>query len=72
MGSSQIGSSKKNDKTLVAKQGYEALMNNEDHVVGGDAETKQIAIDNRTIPEPVKAARHAKQARLQNEKNKGI
>ncbi|MBY0215313.1 SDR family oxidoreductase [Paenibacillus illinoisensis] len=68
MGSSQIGSSKKNDKTLVAKQGYEALMNNEDHVVGGDAETKQIAIDNRTIPEPVKAARHAKQARLQNEK----
>lgn len=66
MDSSQIGSSKKNDKALVAKQGFEALMNNEDHVVGGDAETKQLAIDNRITPEPVKAARHAKQARFQN------
>ncbi|MFP7493455.1 SDR family NAD(P)-dependent oxidoreductase [Terribacillus saccharophilus] len=66
MDSSEIGSSKKNDKVLVAKQGYEALMNDEDHVVGGDEETKQQAEDNRTTPEPVKAANHAEKARLQN------
>jgi uncharacterized protein len=66
MDSSKIGASKKNDKVLVAKQGYEALMNDEDHVIGGDEETKQQAIENRTTPETVKAARHAKQARLQN------
>ncbi|MFP7255926.1 SDR family NAD(P)-dependent oxidoreductase [Terribacillus saccharophilus] len=66
MDSSEIGSSQKNDKVLVAKQGYEALMNDEDHVVGGDEETKQQAEDNRTTPEPVKAARHAKQAKLKN------
>ncbi|MFP7477974.1 SDR family NAD(P)-dependent oxidoreductase [Terribacillus saccharophilus] len=66
MDSSKIGSSKKNDKALVAKQGYEALMNDEDHVVGGDEKTKQQAEDNRTTPEPVKAANHAEKARLQN------
>ncbi len=64
MATSQIGSSTKNDKTLVAKQGFEALMNDWDHVVGGDEQTKQQAIENRTLPEPVKAARHAKQAKI--------
>ncbi|KZZ82594.1 SDR family NAD(P)-dependent oxidoreductase [Bacillus sp. SJS] len=66
MGSSEIGSSKKNDKELVAKQGFEALMNDVDHVVGGDEATKQEAMENRSTPEPEKAARHAKRARLQN------
>lgn len=66
MATSQIGASKKNDKTLVAKQGFEALMNDEDHVVGGDEHTKQQVIENRTTPEPVKAARHAKQAKIPN------
>lgn len=59
MANTGVGSGKKNDKTEVARQGYEALMNDVDHVVGGDAETQQIAIDNRTIPEAVKAARQA-------------
>lgn len=59
------GTMKKNDKTLVAKQGFEALIANMDHIVGGDAETQQAAIDNRTTPEPVKAARHARSARPQ-------
>ncbi|WP_212551791.1 hypothetical protein [Terribacillus saccharophilus] len=66
MDSIEIGSSKKNGKDLAAKQGYEALMNDEDHVVGGDEETKQQAQDNRTAPEPVKAANHAKRAGLHN------
>ena len=34
-------------------------MNGDDHVVGGDEATKRRAIDNRTTPEPVKAARQA-------------
>jgi uncharacterized protein len=50
MGNTLIGQAKKNDKTLVAQQGFEALMNDEDHVVGGDERTKQEAIDNRTTP----------------------
>lgn len=56
---------KKNNKTQVAKQGFEAMMANMDHIVGGDAATQQKAIDNRTTPEPVKAARHARSARPQ-------
>lgn len=53
----------KNDKTDVARQGVEALMNGEDHVVGGDETTRQVVIDNRTIPEAAKAARHAEGTR---------
>lgn len=64
MGSSKIGRSEKNDKTEVARQGFEALMNDIDHVVGGDEATKQQAIDNRTTPETVKAHNHAENARL--------
>jgi short-subunit dehydrogenase len=67
MGNTAIGANKKNDKTLVARQGYEALMNDDDHVVGGDAETKQQMIENRATPEPVKAARQAQRARPNKE-----
>jgi short-subunit dehydrogenase len=59
MGRTNIGLSHKNDKTLVAGQGYEALMRGEDHVIGGDEPTRQAAIDNRNTPEAVKAARMA-------------
>lgn len=64
MGSSGVGSGKKNDKTEVARQGIDALFDDLDHVVGGDEETQQIVIDNRTTPEPVKAARQAELTRL--------
>lgn len=64
MAKSPIGRKKKADKTMVARQGFEALMGDLDHVVGGDDETKQLVSDNRTIPEPVKAARHAQATRL--------
>ncbi|WP_353232311.1 SDR family NAD(P)-dependent oxidoreductase [Pseudomonas helleri] len=64
MGSSVIGKSKKNDKTEVARQGFEALMNDIDHVVGGDKATKQQTIENRTTPEDVKAHNHAQKAQL--------
>lgn len=64
MGNTRFGdNSWKNDKQLVAAQGYEALVNDLDHVVGGDEQTKQQALDNRTTPEPVKAARQGELAR---------
>ena len=55
----------KNDKELVAKQGYEALKNKIDHVVCGDEATKREAEENKTTAEDVKAARHAKKAKPQ-------
>lgn len=64
LASTPIGSGKKNDKVDVARQGFEALMADLDHVVGGDESTKQAAINNRALPEPLKAARHAAAVRL--------
>lgn len=55
----------KNDKTLVARQGIAALLSDVDHVVGGDEATKQVVVDNRTTPEPVKAANQAELTRPQ-------
>ena len=64
MGNTRFGdNSWKNDKTVVAQQGFAALMNGDDHVVGGDEATKQLAVDNRTTPETVKAARQAESTR---------
>ena len=51
------------DKTEVARQGIEALLAGDDHVVGGDDATKQQAIDNRATSEPEKAARQGAMAR---------
>lgn len=59
MGQTVIGRAAKNDKTLVARQGYDALTRGDDHVVGGDEATRQVVIDKRTIPEAFKAARMA-------------
>lgn len=66
MANSVIGRSPKNDKRLVAQQGYDALMNDIDHVIGGDEATQKRAIENRALPEPVKAARQAARTRLDN------
>lgn len=55
----------KNDKVLVAEQGYEALKNKIDHVVCGDEATKKEAEENRKTAEDVKAARHAAKAKPQ-------
>lgn len=64
MGNTAYGdNSWKNDKTLVAQQGYEAVISGIDHVVGGDDATKQQAIDNRTTPETIKAARMAENSK---------
>ncbi|SNT00532.1 SDR family NAD(P)-dependent oxidoreductase [Rhodococcoides kyotonense] len=64
MGDTKFGdNSWKNDKAVVAQQGYDALIAGVDHVVGGDDATKKEAVDNRKTPEPEKAAKMAKQAK---------
>jgi short-subunit dehydrogenase len=63
MGNTSIGRMKKNDRVLVAQQGYDALMKGRDHVVGGDLKTKFRALQNRFLPEPVKAARQGRAAK---------
>jgi short-subunit dehydrogenase len=64
MGDTVFGdNSWKNDKTEVARQGIEALLAGDDHVVGGDDATTQQAIDNRATSEPEKAARQGAMAR---------
>jgi uncharacterized protein len=64
MGDTVFGdNSWKNDRTEVARQGIEALLAGDDHVVGGDDATKQQVIDNRRMSEPDKAARQGELAR---------
>ncbi|MEU9268442.1 SDR family NAD(P)-dependent oxidoreductase [Streptomyces sp. NPDC048251] len=54
---------KKNSRKDVARQGFLALMNGDAEVIGGDAATKRTAWKNRFLPEPLKAARHARMAK---------
>ena len=64
MGNTRFGdNSWKNDKTEVARQGIEALLAGDDHVVGGDEATQQQVIDHRSMSEPEKAARQGEAAR---------
>ncbi|NHI17724.1 SDR family NAD(P)-dependent oxidoreductase [Microbacterium excoecariae] len=53
----------KNDKTLVARQGVDALFAGDDFVVGGDERTQEAYRTNRALPEAEKAARHAEGAK---------
>lgn len=60
MTDSKFGSNDwKNDPDVVAKQGVDALFAGKDHVVGGDRGTKWAAIQNKFLPERVKASRFA-------------
>lgn len=64
MGNTAFGdNSRKNDRTEVARQGIEALLAGDDHVVGGDRATKQQVVDHRSMSEPEKAARQGAAAR---------
>ena len=53
----------KNDPVEVARQGLDALFAGEDHVIGGDQATKDDAALNRTLSDPVKAAKFAEGSR---------
>lgn len=53
----------KNDPELVARLGIEGLFADKDHVVGGDRRTRRSYLQNKLLPEHVKAHRFAKASR---------
>jgi short-subunit dehydrogenase len=64
MGNTIFGSNDwKNDPALVARQGLDGLFADQDHVIGGNQETKDSAALNRTLTDPEKAANFAKNSR---------
>ena len=58
----KVGTSKKDDPAEVAKQGFEALMNGEDHVVAGSLKTKAQAAMTNVLPATANAEQHRKMA----------
>lgn len=58
----KLGQSKKDDPALVAKHGFEALMDGKDHVVAGSVKNNVMAGASKVLPETAKAAMHRKMA----------
>lgn len=56
----------KNEPTEVARQAFDAMLSGRAEVVTGDRATKRAALLNRFLPEPLKAARHARKAKPQD------
>ena len=56
----KLGASEKDDPAEVAKEGFEALMAGEDHVVAGSFKNKLQAAAGYALPDPVVASAHAK------------
>jgi short-subunit dehydrogenase len=55
----KLGTSKKDDAAEVAKDGFEALMAGEDHVVAGSFKNKLQAAAGHVLPDPLVASAHA-------------
>lgn len=55
----KLGQSEKDDPADVAKQGFEALMKGEDHVVAGSFKNKVFAAAGHAVPDPLVAKAHA-------------
>ncbi len=62
MGDTKVGAGDKDDPALVAKQGFEALMKGDDHIVAGSVKNKAQALAAKVIPDPTKAEQHRKMA----------
>lgn len=62
MDDTKAGASKKDDPAQVAKQGFDALMAGEDHVVAGSVSTKLQAAATNVLPATANAAMHRKQS----------
>ena len=59
----RIGASERKDApSVVAQQGYEALMKREDHVVAGSFRNRAMVASARVMSEPARAAMHRKQS----------
>ena len=68
----EVGSEGKytNDPAEVARQGYEALMENKDHIYASSMKTKLQGELGRFVPDSVKAEQHRKQAEPKDKKEK--
>lgn len=55
----KLGRSEKDDAAEVAKQGFEALMAGDDHVVAGSFKNKLFAAAGHALPDPLVAKAHA-------------
>ena len=62
MQDTKVGASEKDDPAQVARQGFEALMNGDERVVGGGLQTKAQAVANKVLPDAVKAGMHRRMA----------
>jgi short-subunit dehydrogenase len=62
MGDTRVGAAGKDDPAVVAKQGFDAMMSGDDHVVAGAPKNKIQAVAGKVIPDTVKAELHRKMA----------
>ena len=58
----KVGAGSKADPETVARQGFEALMAGDDHVVGGGLKPKLMSAVANVLPETVKAEQHRQMA----------
>jgi short-subunit dehydrogenase len=62
MEDTKVGAGDKDDPAQVARQGFEALMDGRERVVGGGVKTKVQARLSRVVPDSIKAEQHRKMA----------
>jgi short-subunit dehydrogenase len=67
MEDTKLGQSKKDDPAAVAREGFEALMAGDDHVVAGSFKNKVQAGMAKVMPERATAAAHAPMSRPQED-----
>lgn len=58
MDDTKAGSSAKDDPAQVAKQGFEALMDNKDSIIAGSVKTKIQGTVSKAMPDPLAAEQH--------------
>ena len=71
MDDTPAGQMEKDDPTLVAKQGYEALMANRHAVIGGGVKNRLETSAIRLFPDPLKARAHRMQTKPIDHENEG-
>jgi len=60
MDDTKAGADTKDDPAKVAKQGFDALMAGDDHIIAGSFKNKVQGKVSKVLPEPAKAAQHRK------------
>jgi len=63
MDETKIGREKKDDPAVVARQGFDALMKGDDHVVAGSFKNNVLAAVAQVMPDQMKAGQEAKNAK---------